>query len=81
MTFTPAQIEQHAEADARRALDEDTGTGDLTAALIDVDTQLRARVLAREAAVLCGRPWFDAVFRQVDPAVAIDWAVAEGARV
>lgn len=81
MTFLPAEIEKHATADARRALAEDTGSGDLTAALIDAGTQLRARVLARESAVVCGRPWFDAVFGQIDPAVVIEWTVAEGARV
>jgi nicotinate-nucleotide pyrophosphorylase (carboxylating) len=81
MTFPPDQIHSHAMADARRALDEDVGSGDPTAALIDAGTRLRARVIAREAAVLCGRPWFDAVFRQVDPSATIDWAVAEGERV
>jgi nicotinate-nucleotide pyrophosphorylase (carboxylating) len=37
-----------------------------------------ASVTVREAAVLCGRPWFDAVFASLDPAITIDWAVEEG---
>jgi nicotinate-nucleotide pyrophosphorylase (carboxylating) len=78
MSFSPELIARHADDDARRALDEDVGSGDLTAALIAPDTRLRARVIAREAAVLCGRPWFDAVFRNVDPAAGIDWLAAEG---
>jgi nicotinate-nucleotide pyrophosphorylase (carboxylating) len=38
-------------------------------------------VITREAAVLCGRPWFDEVFRQIDPTVRVEWAAAEGAAV
>ncbi len=78
MSFPPELIARNAEDDARRALDEDVGSGDLTAALIAEQTRLRARVVAREAAVLCGRPWFDAVFRLVDPSVSVEWLVAEG---
>jgi nicotinate-nucleotide pyrophosphorylase (carboxylating) len=81
MSFPPELIARQADDDARRALDEDVGSGDLTAALIDAQATLRARVVAREAAVLCGRPWFDAVFRRVDPAATVEWLVAEGERV
>ncbi len=64
-----------------RALREDIGSGDVTAGLIAATTQTRARVLCREAAVLCGAPWFDDTFRQLDPALRIDWQFADGARV
>jgi nicotinate-nucleotide pyrophosphorylase (carboxylating) len=64
-----------------RALAEDVGGGDLTAALVPAGRQGRATVITREAAVLCGRPWFDEVFHQVDPAVRVSWDVAEGAPV
>jgi len=64
-----------------RALAEDIGSGDLTAALVPAGRSGRATVITREAAVLCGRPWFDEVFRQVDPAVRILWDVDEGADV
>jgi len=64
-----------------RALAEDVGTGDLTAALVPAGRTGRATVITREAAVLCGRPWFDEVFRQLDPAVRVHWAAAEGADV
>jgi nicotinate-nucleotide pyrophosphorylase (carboxylating) len=64
-----------------RALREDIGSGDVTAGLIPASQQAQARVLCREAAVLCGAPWFDATFRQLDPAVRVDWRFAEGARV
>jgi len=64
-----------------RALAEDVGDGDLTAALVPADRAGRATVVTREPAVLCGRPWFDEVFRQLDPAVTVSWDAAEGADV
>jgi nicotinate-nucleotide pyrophosphorylase (carboxylating) len=64
-----------------RALAEDVGTGDLTAALVPAARAGRATVITREAAVLCGRPWVDEVFRQLDPSVRVEWAAAEGATV
>ena len=59
-------------ADVRRALAEDLGTGDVTAALLP-DVPERAYLLCKEDAVIAGRPWFDACHRALDPDVAIDW--------
>ncbi|PWG65137.1 carboxylating nicotinate-nucleotide diphosphorylase [Sediminicurvatus halobius] len=67
--------------DARRALAEDVGTGDLTAALLPEAGTARARVIAREPAVVCGRPWFDAVYAALDRRIAVRWHVGEGERV
>lgn len=67
-------------ADVARALEEDLGTGDVTAALLP-DTGESAYLLCKQDAVVCGRPWFDACHRALDPAVRIEWRVAEGARV
>lgn len=64
-----------------RALTEDVGNGDLTAALVPAARTGRASVITREAAVLCGRPWVDEVFRQLDPSVRVEWVAAEGAAV
>jgi len=64
-----------------RALSEDVGSGDLTAALVPAGRMGRATVITREQAVLCGRPWVDEVFRQVDPSVRISWEAEEGADV
>lgn len=64
-----------------RTLAEDVGRGDLTAALVPEGRRGRARVITREAAVLCGRPWFDEVFRQLDPSVRVQWSVDEGSSV
>ncbi|MDG4555152.1 MAG: carboxylating nicotinate-nucleotide diphosphorylase [Candidatus Competibacter sp.] len=63
------------------ALAEDVGGGDLTAALIPEHAQAEATVISRETAILCGVAWFDAVFRQLDPGIAIDWRAADGDRV
>lgn len=67
--------------DVRRALAEDVGSGDLTAALIPPAASGHATVITREPAVICGRPWFDQVFRELDRSVQVDWWVGEGDRV
>jgi len=63
--------------DVLRALAEDFGTGDVTAALLPDEADV-AYLLCKEAAIVCGRPWFDACHRALDPGVRIDWRVAEG---
>lgn len=68
-------------AQVRAALDEDLGAGDLTAALIAESDGLSVQLICREPAVLCGRPWFDQSFRQLDPSVAIDWLAGEEEQV
>ncbi len=66
----------------RQALKEDMGeAGDLTADLIEPSTQATAIVIAKEPAVVCGRPWFDAVFQQLDPQIQIQWHCQEGEAV
>ena len=65
----------------RGALAEDLGPGDLTAALIPATRRGTATVITRERAVLCGRPWFDEVFRQLDPDVVVDWKADEGSTI
>ncbi|WP_129136445.1 carboxylating nicotinate-nucleotide diphosphorylase [Luteimonas sp. YGD11-2] len=75
-----APAAQDVEADVARALAEDIGSGDVTAALLP-DVAEIAYVLCKEDAVVCGRPWFDACHRALDPEVRIDWHVAEGDHV
>lgn len=76
--FSAAAIQTLARADVARALTEDLGSGDLTAALVPSDRRVRARVLAREAAVLCGAPWVEAAVRALDPPAGLSWQVEEG---
>ncbi|RDH88102.1 MAG: carboxylating nicotinate-nucleotide diphosphorylase [endosymbiont of Seepiophila jonesi] len=65
----------------RDALDEDIGSGDLTADLLNVDAASRVEVVCRQSAVICGTGWFDEVFRQLDPEIVIEWRVADGDQV
>lgn len=68
-------------ADVRRALAEDIGSGDVSAALIAADASGAADVVAREALVLAGQAWFDACLRELDPDCKIDWQFRDGDRV
>ena len=76
--FSAAALADVARADAARALAEDIGAGDLTAALVPEQRRARAKVLARESAVICGAPWVESALRQVDPALHALWLVPEG---
>lgn len=77
--LTLTQSTTHSIAfDVARALDEDVGSGDLTAELIPASQTARARVITREPAVIAGQPWFDACFRALDPECTINWRINEG---
>jgi len=76
-TLPPADV---IAADVSRALAEDVGGGDVTAALLP-DTADIAYLLCKEEAVIAGRPWFDACHRALDPDVRIEWRVQDGDRV
>jgi nicotinate-nucleotide pyrophosphorylase (carboxylating) len=69
------------DATVASALQEDIGSGDITAQLVPAATTASARVISREPAVICGRPWVDAVFRQLDANCQPQWAVQEGESV
>ena len=75
----PADLAAALAANVQAALAEDVGAGDCTGRLLDPATQVEARLIVREAAVLCGRPWFDGVLEAVDPALQARWPYAEGA--
>ena len=64
-----------------RVLAEDVGSGDLTAALVPASQRASAQLISRTEAVVCGRPWVDETFRQLDRAIALRWLAAEGERV
>ena len=64
--------------DVRRALREDIGEGDVSAELLGGSAVASAVVVAREEYVLCGRDWFDEVFRSLDERIDVRWRVAEG---
>jgi nicotinate-nucleotide pyrophosphorylase (carboxylating) len=66
------------EANIQAALNEDVGTGDVTGKLVPENEWVTARVIVREAAVLCGAPWFEGVMKELDARIRIDWRFAEG---
>jgi len=72
------QIPTTVAADVRRALDEDSRTGDVTADLIPENTQGLASLITRDPMVMTGIPYADEVFKQVDSRVLINWHVTEG---
>jgi nicotinate-nucleotide pyrophosphorylase (carboxylating) len=71
---SPEHIREH----VRRTLDEDVGSGDLTAALLPAGHHGCAEVVTREAAVLCGQAWFDLAFTLTDPHTTVKWFAADG---
>ncbi|MCG8487212.1 MAG: carboxylating nicotinate-nucleotide diphosphorylase [Chromatiales bacterium] len=64
-----------------QALAEDLGSGDLTAALLDADAVTQAQIICREQAVVCGIPWVNEVYRQLDPAIELVWQAGDGETV
>ena len=73
-----ADLTAEIEANVRRALLEDVGGGDITAQLIPAERLAKATIITREACVVAGSAWVDAVFRQLDPRVAVHWQVVDG---
>ncbi len=80
LDYSESMLRELAQADVARALLEDVGSGDLTAGLIDPARQARARVLARESAVICGVPWVEATLQKMVPEAKLTWHVRDGQR-
>jgi nicotinate-nucleotide pyrophosphorylase (carboxylating) len=74
-------LEYVIDGNVTAALQEDVGSGDLTALLVPADEPARASVVAREMAVLAGGPWFEAVFRRLSPVVEVTWHKKDGEKV
>ena len=68
----------YVEAMVKQALAEDVGAGDVTANLIPAGTQASARVISRDAGVMCGAAFVDEVFVQLDPTLVVDWHTKDG---
>ncbi|HET9390349.1 MAG TPA: carboxylating nicotinate-nucleotide diphosphorylase [Steroidobacteraceae bacterium] len=69
------------ESQVGAALREDIGTGDVTSQLVPSDQRVRGTVVTREDAVLCGRPWVEATFRQLDPRIRLSWRASDSERI
>ncbi|WP_226507370.1 carboxylating nicotinate-nucleotide diphosphorylase [Pseudomonas sp. MWU16-30317] len=75
-----ADLTAEIEANVRRALLEDVGSGDITAQLIPAERLAKATIITRDDCTISGTAWVDAVFRQLDPRVAVHWQVSDGQR-
>jgi nicotinate-nucleotide pyrophosphorylase (carboxylating) len=75
---SPVPVPKDLPQQIERALEEDIGSGDLTAALIPLGCCGRATVITRENAIICGIPYVDGIFARIDPKVRIQWKIAEG---
>ena len=73
----PADLPEQVAA----ALKEDIGSGDVTAQLVPEEQRVSGRVVTREDAVLCGRPWVEETFRHLDAGIRLHWRAADGERV
>lgn len=71
-------LEQEITNNVATALNEDVGSGDLTAQLLPADTMASATIICREYAILCGQAWANECFKQVDPACNLNWLATEG---
>jgi nicotinate-nucleotide pyrophosphorylase (carboxylating) len=69
------------KSDVHLALEEDVGSGDITASLVPADCMITATIECKEAAVFCGRPWVDEVLRQAAPESLANWLVKDGDRL
>jgi nicotinate-nucleotide pyrophosphorylase (carboxylating) len=82
MSKDPASpLPDDVSAAVRQALDEDVGSGDVTASLVAANARVRASVVCREPAVLCGTAWFDETFRQLHGDIAVRWQARDGDKV
>ncbi len=72
------KLNQSLEQSVKAFLDEDIGTGDVTAAIIPQHILAEALVVSREDMVVCGQRWFDTVFSLLDKNIRIDWLIKEG---
>ena len=73
-----AKIPDNLALTVQQALEEDIGTGDLTSQLLPQDKISSAKVICRENAIMCGIPWFNEVYRQLDSGFHISWHVNDG---
>lgn len=75
------QIPTDLDTQVNAAFQEDIGSGDVTAQLVPANQTVRGSVITREAAVLSGRPWVEAVFRKLDPNIKLTWHATDGDRI
>ena len=60
------------------AIEEDLGSGDVTASLIQETTHISAKVTSREEAIFCGKLWVAETVKQMSDQVSVTWHVQDG---
>ena len=81
LDFSTEPFTKGVEATVTAALQEDIGSGDITAELVPEGRLAEAQIICREHAVICGQPWVSEVFRQINPSIELQWIHEDGARV
>ena len=76
-----SELEKEIEVSTRQALTEDIGSGDISAALIPDGLSLEAITITRSKGVFCGAAWVEAIIRQVDHALTLEWRVTDGDKI
>ena len=76
--ISPEELKEVIASSVKIALAEDIGNGDFTASLLPAEQSATATIISRETAVLCGIPWAEACFQQLDSSAAIEWKATEG---
>lgn len=77
----PEALQNAIARNVKAALEEDVGSGDLTAGLLPPDQKAIATIICRESAVICGIPWAERCFHQLDPSIQIQWKIGEGEHI
>jgi nicotinate-nucleotide pyrophosphorylase (carboxylating) len=67
--------------DVTHFLEEDIGTGDVSALLINQNQMAKATVITRDPMILCGQAWFETIFNQLNTHIQIHWQQPETAFV
>lgn len=74
------EFSRQIQSDVQRSIQEDVGSGDLTAMLVPANCKVIATITCRENAVICGRPWVDEVLKQIAPLANANWLLQDGER-
>ena len=71
-------VDDEVSGNVSRALAEDIGQGDITAALTPLAASASAVVTLKQDALICGIAWFEEAFRQLDESVQFEWSCKDG---
>ncbi|RJL75167.1 carboxylating nicotinate-nucleotide diphosphorylase [Acinetobacter radioresistens] len=81
MSIPASLLEQSIQINIQQALQEDIGTGDITALLTPEDEQATATIISREDMILAGQPWVNSLIQTCDPKIEVIWLKNDGERV